>query len=41
MQVKELMSSKTECCTPETRLQEVARKMVECDCGAIPVVKDA
>lgn len=25
-------------CTPETSLHEVARMMVECDCGAIPVV---
>jgi len=35
------MSSDPVCCTPETRLQEVAKMMVECDCGQIPVVEAA
>lgn len=38
MQVRELMTSKPACCTPDTPLQEVARMMLRCDCGEIPVV---
>ena len=38
MQVKDLMTSSPACCTPETPLQEVARMMVDCNCGEIPVV---
>jgi CBS domain-containing protein len=37
--VKGMMTKEPWCCTPETRLQEVARMMVERDCGAIPVVE--
>lgn len=40
MQVKEMMHKNPVCCTPETRLNDVARLMVDCDCGAIPVVED-
>jgi CBS domain-containing protein len=32
------MTQNPACCTPDMSLQEVARMMVECDCGAIPVV---
>ena len=38
MQVKEIMTRDPACCTPDTPLQEVARLMVEHDCGEIPVV---
>ena len=38
MKVSEIMSKDPACCTPETRLQEVARMMVDRDCGEIPVV---
>src|SRR5579871_2852402 len=38
MTVHELMSRDPACCTPATPLNEVARMMVECDCGEIPVV---
>jgi CBS domain-containing protein len=38
MQVRELMTSKPACCTPVTSLEEVARMMLRCDCGEIPVV---
>jgi CBS domain-containing protein len=38
MKVKDIMSTSVDCCTPDTRLPAVARKMVDCDCGAIPVV---
>lgn len=40
MQVKEIMTEDVACCAPETSLQDVARLMVEHDCGAIPVVED-
>jgi CBS domain-containing protein len=38
MQVREIMTADPACCTPDTDLQEVARMMVEHDCGCIPVV---
>ena len=38
MQVKEVMTRDPICCTSDSSLQEVARQMVEHDCGAIPVV---
>ncbi len=39
MQVRELMTRHPECCDPNTKIEDVARMMVECDCGAIPVVE--
>jgi CBS domain-containing protein len=43
MTAKELMTTNPACCTMDTSLQEVARLMVQHDCGEIPVVesKDA
>jgi CBS domain-containing protein len=38
MQIKDVMTSEPACCTPETKLTEVARMMVSNDCGEIPVV---
>lgn len=38
--VREIMTPDPACCTPDTSLQEVARMMRECDCGAIPVVEN-
>src|SRR6266850_7324190 len=38
MQVKEMMTADPACCTAETSLPEVARMMVDQDCGEIPVV---
>ena len=38
--VKDIMKGKPACCTPDTPLREVARMMVEEDCGAIPVADD-
>lgn len=38
MLVKEIMSKNPACCTSETSLQEVAKMMVDNDCGCIPVV---
>jgi uncharacterized protein YegP (UPF0339 family)/CBS domain-containing protein len=38
MQVREVMTENPACCTPDASLQEVARMMIENDCGCIPVV---
>ena len=38
MQVKEIMTHNPACCTSDSGLQEVARKMVENDCGCIPII---
>lgn len=37
MLVKEIMTTAPTCCSPETRLDIVARMMLNHDCGAIPV----
>lgn len=39
MQVKNIMTPNPACCTSDTNLQEVARLMVEHDCGESPVVE--
>src|SRR5882762_4921574 len=41
MQVREMMTANPACCTAETALPEVARMMVDQDCGEIPVVDNA
>ena len=38
MQVKEVMTGDPACCTAETPLPEVARMMIDNDCGEIPVI---
>lgn len=40
MKVREVMTENPVCCDRNTKIQDVARMMVECDCGAIPVVED-
>ncbi len=40
MQVKEVMTSDPACCLAETPLPEVARMMIDNDCGEIPVVEN-
>jgi CBS domain-containing protein len=40
MQVKDIMTREPACCMPDTNLQEVARLMVERNCGEIPVVEN-
>ncbi|MGH9874784.1 MAG: CBS domain-containing protein [Pyrinomonadaceae bacterium] len=40
MEVREVMTANPACCTPDTSLQEVARMMVDNDCGEIPVVEN-
>lgn len=37
----EIMTSDPACCGPETPLTQVARMMVENDCGCVPVIDDA
>ena len=41
MKVRDVMSSDVAWCTRETPLREVAKMMVDCDCGEIPVVDAA
>ena len=38
MIVREIMTDNPACCGPDTPLPEVARLMVDCNCGEIPVV---
>ena len=40
MNIEEIMTESPACCTPDTSLQEVAKMMVDNDCGCIPVVDD-
>lgn len=39
MTVNEFMTHDPTCCTPDTSLRDVAKMMVECHCGEIPVVQ--
>ncbi|MFA5910921.1 MAG: CBS domain-containing protein [Vicinamibacterales bacterium] len=38
---KDVMTTDPQCCTAETPLNDVAKLMVECDCGEIPVIDAA
>lgn len=38
--VREVMTRDPACCTPDAKLTQVARMMVDQDCGAIPVVEN-
>ena len=40
MKVKDIMTSHPACCRVDTTLESVARMMLECDCGEIPVVNN-
>lgn len=40
MKVKDMMTPDPACCTRDTPLPEVARMMVDCDCGEIPVLEN-
>ena len=40
MKVKDMMTSDPACCTSDTPLPEVARMMVDQDCGEIPVIEN-
>lgn len=39
MKVREIMTPNPATCKPTTNIQEVAKLMVDCDCGAIPVIE--
>jgi CBS domain-containing protein len=41
MQVKEIMTTNPACCTADASLEEVAKAMVEHDCGEIPIVRSS
>lgn len=40
MIVSDVMTANPACCTPNTLLSDVARMMLENDCGEIPVIED-
>lgn len=40
MKIKEMMTRDPACGVPDSRLEEIARLMVQKDCGAIPIVQD-
>jgi CBS domain-containing protein len=40
MKIQDIMTADPACCAPETNLREVARLMVDHDCGEIPVTRD-
>lgn len=40
MQLRDIMTADPACCTPETNLRDVARVMVDEDCGALPVLEN-
>jgi CBS domain-containing protein len=40
MTARQIMTPDVGCCTQESTLQDVARMMVDCDCGCIPVVEN-
>jgi CBS domain-containing protein len=37
--IRDVMTGEPTTCTPETSLEEVARRMVDVDCGCLPVVR--
>ena len=41
MQVREIMTTNPACCTADASLEEVAKAMVEHDCGEIPIVRSS
>lgn len=41
MLIKEVMTTDPACCGPDTPLREVARLMVQHDCGEIPIIENA
>ena len=41
MNIEALMTQEPACCTPNTAIEDVARLMVQHDCGEIPVVQSS
>ena len=40
MNVRDIMTKDPACCTPDSKLTDVARMMVDHDCGQIPVIEN-
>ncbi len=40
MKARDVMTKCPTCATPESRLEAIARMMIQCDCGAIPIVAE-
>jgi CBS domain-containing protein len=40
MKARDLMTKCPTCATPDARLEAIARMMIQCDCGAIPIVSE-
>ena len=40
MKVSEIMTKEPVCCSASTNLQDVAKMMIDNDCGCIPIVED-
>jgi CBS domain-containing protein len=40
MNVSEIMTENPKCCSPDTSLQDVAKLMIDNDCGEIPVLDE-
>ena len=41
MRIAEVMTPNPVCCTPDTKVADIARMMVDHDCGEIPLVQDS
>lgn len=39
-QAKDIMCQSPQCCSPDNTIQEAAKMMNRCDCGAIPVIEE-
>jgi CBS domain-containing protein len=40
MKARDVMTKCPTCATPDARVEAVARMMIQCDCGAIPIVSE-
>ncbi len=40
MKARDVMTKCPTCATPDARLEAIARMMIQCDCGAIPIVSE-
>jgi CBS domain-containing protein len=40
MKARDVMTKCPTCATPDARLEAIARMMIQCDCGAIPIVAE-
>lgn len=40
MKARDVMTKSPTCATPDARLEAIARMMIQCDCGGIPIVAE-